>query len=1284
MTIHPLQLSNTFAAGVFTLIRQKTCQIVTLGLLLSALSAAAQPAIGTQPLSRTNNISDNAQFTVAATGSAPLTYQWRINGANISGATTTALNVPVTNISNAGSYSVVVTDGTAVTATSSDAVLSILFVDRFKFTQWNFNSITPDNSVTTGIATPSVGAGTVTVVGTGITANGFNTGSSSDPNTSDNSSRRWNAFASTVANKTGGAKFVVSTAGYQNIAISGELWLAQRSSAYWRGQYSIDGGTNWVDRLVINRRNVSLQGFYYFADDLTGIAGVADNSNFVYQVVGEYESTATGGGSAAYVSVDPGSTFNSSSSLFGWDMVTLFGTAISQQPAIILQPQSHTNYVNTGGGFSVKATGGNLFYQWYFNGSSIDTGTNSDLIIPNVQYTNAGTYRVVVNNTAGSVTSDDAFLTVDSVVLPQGDRFWSADGVTAGVSGGNWDTNTPNRWGTDIGGPFNLQWNNANIDNAIFPAGSGVVTNSSGVAVNKILVTNAVGAAYLFGGTGRISFLGPDSSIYIAGGNTANASNLLSSTCEFTGSVITKSGGGRLHLDNTNSNVGRWVVNQGSLTGSAPLNLFGGQPTQSLSNYITLDGGGLGFIAGAAMSLGTNRGIYLGPGGGQIGNQGTGGIVTIDAPITGPGSLHFPGNTEWPSQLQGDNCIFIISNINNNYQGITRIATSEVRLGANQVFPATTTLMISNLSLNGRLNLNGYNQTVSTVILDSTTGNSRIIDTVGTGSLTAATFDLRRSALTTSPNVAAVLAGPGTLTKTTSGNISLGAANTYSGDTFLQAGTLTLPAAGRFGNGAGTLHLQGATLTIPESRTDATAIINPTSLEAETLIQGTPNATNHILFIHGGTWTMLGGAFYIFNPNTNGFLFQVALTNTFNFSLPIDIGSGCHLISYDPVGSDQIFSGGISGAGVFRRAVSSGDGGRTIFTTDNTYSGGTIVTAGTLLVNNTGSSGSGTGSGGLTVTSVGVLGGNGTISGAVVVTNGGNLLAAAGGGALTLQGGLDLSGSGTNTWELAALQDSSTGTAGTAFGQVVLTAGELQLGGSSVLSLKFSGGTAPDSSVSFWQSTRQWKIINLAGGLNTANASFASIANGSYSAGNFSTAVDGSGNIILTFTASVQSAPGITSHPQSRTNVAGTTASFTVAANGSQPLTYAWFRSTAPFTPISGATNTTLTLTNVQAASAGSYFARAYNGLGNDTSQFALLTVVPSPTIQPLSGAGTSNVVLTWNTVAGNQYQVQFNTNLATANWIPVTTLVGAGGSVSVTNHPPVGDPQRYYRVIIW
>ncbi|NLF73507.1 MAG: hypothetical protein GX575_31100, partial [Candidatus Anammoximicrobium sp.] len=58
-------------------------------------------------------------------------------------------------------------------------------------------------------------------------------------------------------------------------------------------------------------------------------------------------------------------------------------------------------------------------------------------------------------------------------------------------------------------------------------------------------------------------------------------------------------------------------------------------------------------------------------------------------------------------------------------------------------------------------------------------------------------------------------------------------------------------------------------------------------------------------------------------------------------------------------------------------------------TADNTYSGGTTVAAGTLLVNN--ASGSGTDSGAVTVANSGVLGGTGTVGGTVMVAGGASL-----------------------------------------------------------------------------------------------------------------------------------------------------------------------------------------------------------------------------------------------------------------------------------------------------
>jgi autotransporter-associated beta strand protein len=74
---------------------------------------------------------------------------------------------------------------------------------------------------------------------------------------------------------------------------------------------------------------------------------------------------------------------------------------------------------------------------------------------------------------------------------------------------------------------------------------------------------------------------------------------------------------------------------------------------------------------------------------------------------------------------------------------------------------------------------------------------------------------------------------------------------------------------------------------------------------------------------------------------------------------------------------------------------------------NNLYQGGTTISGGTLLVNNT--SGSGTGSGGVTVQNGGTLGGNGIISGAIFVQPGGTLSPGASIGKLTV-GNLALGG----------------------------------------------------------------------------------------------------------------------------------------------------------------------------------------------------------------------------------------------------------------------------------
>lgn len=209
------------------------------------------------------------------------------------------------------------------------------FLDRdlpSTITKWNFNSTTNDGNTATGVTTPAIGAGTMTL--TSVTANGFNDGSAVDPASlgTDNSSRALQGPSNSgVANKTGGPKFAVSTANYTNIVVSFELWTAGRASAYWRGQYTTNG-TTWVDHLKVDKRTAYVANggatFTSHFDDLSGVAGVANNTNFAYRVVAEYQSTATGSGSVAYVATDPNDPSGySNTGPFRVDLFTIAGTA---------------------------------------------------------------------------------------------------------------------------------------------------------------------------------------------------------------------------------------------------------------------------------------------------------------------------------------------------------------------------------------------------------------------------------------------------------------------------------------------------------------------------------------------------------------------------------------------------------------------------------------------------------------------------------------------------------------------------------------------------------------------------------------------------------------------------------------------------------------------------------------------------------------------------------------------------------------------------------------------
>ena len=83
------------------------------------------PTIITQPQSQTVFAGQNAIFSVQATGTAPLFYQWRRNGVPLAGATSSSLSLVNVQPTNAGTYSVIVSNLVGF-AISSNAVLQVL------------------------------------------------------------------------------------------------------------------------------------------------------------------------------------------------------------------------------------------------------------------------------------------------------------------------------------------------------------------------------------------------------------------------------------------------------------------------------------------------------------------------------------------------------------------------------------------------------------------------------------------------------------------------------------------------------------------------------------------------------------------------------------------------------------------------------------------------------------------------------------------------------------------------------------------------------------------------------------------------------------------------------------------------------------------------------------------------------------------------------------------------------------------------------------------------------
>jgi len=261
-------------------------------------TSSAAPAITTQPASQTIAPGSTLIVSVTATGTAPLTYQWMLNSAPISGATTNPFTLYNAQFTDSGTYSVLVTNSLG-NVLSSNALI-------------NVTNVPPDitsQPLSLSIATSS------------------------------------NATFSVTANGT-------APLTYQ--------WMLNT--------LPISGATT---------------------NPFTIINAQLTNS-------GTYSVLVTNAG---------GSILSSNAVL----------TVTNIPVTITSQPQSQSVGLGAGASFSVSVTGTSpLAYQWLENGTNIPGATANSFTIGSVNTTDAGDYRVVVTNYAGSVTSTVATLTVNT------------------------------------------------------------------------------------------------------------------------------------------------------------------------------------------------------------------------------------------------------------------------------------------------------------------------------------------------------------------------------------------------------------------------------------------------------------------------------------------------------------------------------------------------------------------------------------------------------------------------------------------------------------------------------------------------------------------------------------------------------------------------------------------------------------------------------------------------------------------------------------------------------
>jgi HYDIN/CFA65/VesB family protein/immunoglobulin I-set domain protein len=377
-------------------------------------------AITTQPVSQSVAVGQSAAFSVVATGTGTLTYQWKKGATAISGATAASYTTPATTSSDNGAqFTVVVTDG-GESVTSNPATLTVTASPVAP----TITSQPANQTVAAGQTATFSAAATGTAILTyqwkknGAAISGATSASYTTPatTTADNGAQ----FTLTATNSVGSA---TSGAATLTVDVPPTILTQPVSRTVAVGQTAtFSVAATGTGTLTYHwKKNGAPLGGATSASYTTPAAAASDNgASFTVTVTGS--SGAVTSNAATLTVNSPPST-----------------TTQAAKPSITAQPVSKTVIAGQTATFSVTATGSApLTYQWIKGGTAIGGATSSSYTAPaTTAADNGAQFAVTVTNGAGNTSSTAATLTVNAAtfILNPGQTSLNFSNVSIGSSG---------------------------------------------------------------------------------------------------------------------------------------------------------------------------------------------------------------------------------------------------------------------------------------------------------------------------------------------------------------------------------------------------------------------------------------------------------------------------------------------------------------------------------------------------------------------------------------------------------------------------------------------------------------------------------------------------------------------------------------------------------------------------------------------------------------------------------------------------------------------------------